>query len=93
MKREVPVVWTDYLRYRATFRGFDLARIEEVVRYSDERYVDNATGRLVAVGRHARQLVMVPYEAENDMIRPVTVHATTRAQVDARIKSGRFSHG
>jgi len=89
---EARVVWTDYMRYRAELRGFDLARIEEIVRYSDERYVDNATGRLVAVGKHAHQLMMVPYEIEEDTIRPVTVHVTARAQIDARIRSGRFSH-
>lgn len=86
------VAWTDYMRYRAVLRGFDLVRIEEVVRYSPERYVDNATGRLVAVGRHLDGLMMVPYELESDVIRPVTVHATPRAQIDARIKSGRFTH-
>lgn len=90
---EVRVVWTDYLRYRAELRGIDLAGIEEIVRYSEERYIDTATGRLIAVGKCAGQLVMVPYETEEDMIRPVTAHATTRTQVDARIHSGRFSHG
>jgi len=92
MTDEMHLEWTDYLRYRAAVRGYDLAGIEEVVRYSEERYVDNATGRLVAVGKHARQLVMVPYEIEQDTIRPVTVHATARTQIDARIKSGRFTH-
>jgi hypothetical protein len=86
------IVWTDYLRYRAALRGFDLARIEEVVRYSDERYVDTATGRLVAVGRDARCLIMVPYEMVEGEIWPITVHATTRTQIAARIKSGRFVH-
>ena len=86
------IEWTEYMRYRAAFRGFDLARIEDVVRYSDERYVDNATGRLIAIGRHVDALMMVPYEMEQNVIRPVTVHATNRAQIDARIKSGRFTH-
>jgi len=54
--------------------------------------VDQATGRLIAVGKCANQLVMVLYEMEQDTIRPVTVHATSRAQIDARIKSGRFAH-
>jgi uncharacterized DUF497 family protein len=92
VKPEMAIDWTDYLRYRAALRGFDLARIEEVVRYSDERYVDKATGRSVAVGRHTRHLMMVPYEIEEDVLRPITVHATTRAQVAARIKSGRFRY-
>jgi len=89
---EARVVWTDYMRYRAELRGFDLARLEEIVRYSHERYVDNATGRLIAVGKCGNELVMAPYEVERDRIRPVTVHATTREQIDARIKSGRFSY-
>jgi hypothetical protein len=84
--------WTSYMQYRAALRGFDLARIEEVVRYSHERYIDNATGRLIAVGRHTDALIMVPDETEEDAIRPVTVHATNRAQIDARVKSGRFGN-
>lgn len=92
MSNEKHIVWTDYLRYRADLRGFTLARIEEIVRYSEERYVDNATGRLAAVGKQGLQLLLVPYEIEANMIHPVTVHATTRAQIEARIKSGRFSY-
>ena len=90
MTDERQIVWTDYMRYRAALRRYDLAGIEEIVRYSTERYVDTATGRLVAIGRHAGQLVMVPYEMEHDVIRPVTVHSTARTQIEARIKSGRF---
>jgi len=84
--------WTDYMRYRAALRHFDLAQIEAVVRYSNERYVDNATGRLIAVGTHGSQLIMVPYEIEYDTIRPITVHVTTRRQIDARIESGRLTY-
>lgn len=92
MNQEIPIVWTAYLRYRAELRGFELARIEEIVRYSKERYVDNATARLVAIGKQADRLLMVPYEREEDAFRPVTVHATTRNQIEARIRSGRFTH-
>jgi hypothetical protein len=31
------IVWSAYLQYRATQRGYDLAKIEEIVRYSEER--------------------------------------------------------
>ncbi len=89
---ETPLAWTDYMRYRAALRGFDLARIEEIVRYSHERYVDNVTGRLVAVGKCEDRLVMVPYEMAENALRAVTAHVTTRTQIDARVKSGRFSH-
>ena len=36
----VEIVWTDYMEYRARLRGFDLAKVEQIVRYSGERYVD-----------------------------------------------------
>lgn len=85
------IVWTEYLQYRATLRGFDLLSLEEVVRYSGERYADAATGRMVAVGKHGRELVMIPFEEDEEAITPVTVHATTRQQISYRIKSGRLT--
>jgi hypothetical protein len=30
------VAWTEYFRYRAALRGFDLDRIEEIVKHSHE---------------------------------------------------------
>jgi hypothetical protein len=48
------------------------------------------TARLVAVGRHGNRLVMVPYEQEHDTVTPVTMHATTRQQVNVRLRTGRF---
>ena len=89
---EKQIEWTDYMRYRAALRGFDLARIEDVVRYSNERYLDNATGRLAAVAKDGAFLVLVAYEIESDLIRPITVHVVTRKQISSRIKSGRFTN-
>ena len=71
--------------------GFDLAIIERILRFSSERYFDTVTHRMVAVGRHGNRLVMVPYERERDTITPVTMHATTRQQVNVRLRTGRFS--
>jgi hypothetical protein len=28
------IAWTDYLKYRAALRGFDLGRLEEIIRHS-----------------------------------------------------------
>ena len=78
--------------YRAKLRGFDLARIEEIVRYSSERYVDHATGRLVAVGKYANELILVAYETDQGVIRPITAHVTARTQIEVRIRSGRLGH-
>jgi hypothetical protein len=86
------VIWTDYIKYKANLRGFDLAKIENIVRFASERYSDTATGRRVAVGRHGNKLVMIPYEADENSITPVTIHVTTRQQIDFRIKTGRFIH-
>lgn len=89
---ETKIVWTDYFVYRSDLRGYDLAVVEQIVRYSTERYVDTATGRLVAVGRHAERLVAVPYEWDGNMLIPVTIHAISRRQVNFRVKSGRFAN-
>lgn len=86
------IAWTDYMLYRAELRGFNLARIEQLVRYAAERYVDTLTGRFIAVGRIDDVLVMIPYEIESKTITPVTVHATTRQQINLRLKTGRFAN-
>lgn len=83
--------WSDYLRYRATIRGFDLEKLEHIVRHSSERYLDTETGRHVAVGRHGEQLVMIPYEAEREIITPVTVQIT-RQQIRFRLTTERFTN-
>lgn len=84
------IVWTEYMRYRAGLRGFDLARIEDIVRHSPEQYIDTVTGRRVAVGRHDRLLVVVPYEMSESTITPITIHASTRQQINFRIRTGRY---
>ena len=40
----IEVIWTDYLQYRARLRGFDLAMIEHIVRYSGERFIVTVHG-------------------------------------------------
>jgi hypothetical protein len=78
------------MRYRAKLRGFDLEKLEQVVAHSSERYFDTETGRLVVIGRHGKDLVILPYEVSEDSITPVTVHMITRQQVNFRLKTGRL---
>ena len=85
------IVWSSYLRYRAELRGFDLAKIEEILRLSGERYYDTVTGREIAVGKHDNRLVIIPYERSGDLITPVTIHSTTRQQIRFRLRTGRFA--
>jgi len=84
------ILWTAYLKHRALVRRFDLAVIEQILRFSSERYVDTVTRRIVVVGRHGNRLVVVPYEQEQDTVTPVTIHATTRQQINVRFQAGRY---
>ena len=86
------IVWTGYMKYRLNLRGYDLAKVEQILRYSSERYVDTVTGRLVVIGRHENLLVMIPYDLKQQTMTPVTIHATNRQQINSRIKSGRFTN-
>ena len=87
---EAQMIWTEYPRHRAQVRGFDLAVIEQIVRFSSERYFDTDTRRMVAIGRHGRWLVLVPYDQDEQTITPVTIHATTRQQLTLRLRRGRL---
>ena len=88
----IKIVWTDYMQYRARLRQFDLVEIEQVVRYSSERYVDTVTGRLIIVGRVGNSLVVVPCDIDEDTVFPVTIHATARQQINFRITTSRFGN-
>jgi hypothetical protein len=89
---ETTIVWTEYMKYRLKLRGYDLATVEHILRYSSEWYIDTVTGRVVAIGRHGRLLVMIPYERKGGTLTPVTIHVTSRQQINSRIKSGRFKN-
>jgi hypothetical protein len=84
------VIWTDYMKYRGRLRGFDLDIIEDIVKYSAERYYDMATQRLIVVGRHGDKLVLIPYERQGEKAIPVTIHVTTRQQINFRLRTGRY---
>ena len=45
---------------------------------------------MVAVERHGHRLVIIPYDQERDIVTPVTIHATTRPQINLRLRTGRF---
>lgn len=87
------IIWSDYIKYRADLRGFELAKIENILRHSGERYFDTITRRMIAVGKHDDRLVLIPYEKKGNAITPITIHATTRQQINFRLKTGRFKHG
>ena len=81
------------MQYRAELRKFDLERLAQIINQSTERYYDTETGRAIVIGHHDnKRLVMVPYETYEDTITPVTVHVTTRQQINFRLRTGRFIH-
>jgi hypothetical protein len=80
------------MKYRAGFRKFELTKIEDIIRYSRERYFDTVTRRMIVVGKHDDRLAMIPYERKGNEIIPVTIHATTRQQIKLRLKTGRFTY-
>jgi hypothetical protein len=90
--KSMDIYFTKYLQYRAKTRGFDLTILEEILRYSLERYHDIETRRSLMVGKHRNTLVLIPYEKENSVIIPVTVHVTTRQQIKFRLQTGRFTY-
>lgn len=87
------IIWTEYFIYKAKLRGFDLTNVEEILRYSTERYYDTATDRFVVVGKEANVIVIIPHEKDDEnTITPITIHASSRQQINHRVKSGRFQH-
>lgn len=86
------LLWTDYMKYRARLRGFELDELEKILRFSAERYSDEATGSKVVVGRHGSSLVLIAFEDRGREVIPLTVHRTTRQQISARVRSGRYTH-
>lgn len=78
------------MKHRGHLRGFDLPRVENILKHSTERYFDMETHRLVVVGRHADKLVLIPYECQGDEVIPITIHVTTRQQINFRLRTGRY---
>ena len=66
------IIWSEYLKYRANLRKFDLDKIEDILRFTSERYYDTETDRLIAVGKHHGILVIIPYEINQEFILEVT---------------------
>jgi len=86
------ILWTDYMKYRTQLRGYNLAEIERIVRFGEERYFDTVTMRHIVIGRHGKQVVLIPYEKKGNHITPITIHTTNRQQINFRLKTGRFRH-
>jgi len=88
----LPIRFTAYMKYRLATRRFDANIVENVLQTSAERYFDTETQRHVVVGRHRNAVIMIPYEVIESTVVPVTVHTTTRQQINFRLRTGRLVH-
>lgn len=77
------ILWTEYMKYKTELRGF--SKLENILLHSEERFFDTTTQRVIAVGKHDQRLVIIPYEKHGNEITPVTIHATTRQQINFRL--------
>ena len=64
------------MKYRIRYRNFDIENIEEIVRYSNERYFDTITLKKIVIGKYNNKLILIPYEENENEVIPVTVHLT-----------------
>ena len=84
------IKWTQYFRNRCILRQFSIEKAEYIIRYSLERYFDIDSSRKIVVGSMDNRLILIPYEENDDIITPVTIHETDRKQIRFRIKNERF---
>jgi len=80
--------FTEYLQYRAKIRGFDLKQLEDILRYSPERYYDTETGRSIVVGKYQDKLILIPYEKNKSNITPILVKAAELNPASACLLAG-----
>ena len=83
---------TEYFKYRIKLRNYEINKIQDIIKYSSEKYFDTETNRNIIVGKHNDKLVLIPYENDYGEITPITIHATTKQQIKFRLKTGRFKY-
>ncbi len=84
------IKWTHYFRNRCVQRQFNIEKAEYIIRYSTERYFDIDSSRRIVVGSINNRLILIPYEENDNIITPVTIHETDRKQINFRTRNGRF---
>ena len=82
------IVWSDYMKYRAKLRGFELSKIENILRHSGERYFDTVTRRLIVVGKDDNRLVIIPYEIHGNEITPLQFMQLRDTKSNSDLKQG-----
>ena len=58
--KDISINWTSYFKYKLELRVFDQLKVENILRYSDERYFDIVSQNNIVIGKHDRRLVLIP---------------------------------
>ena len=87
--------FTDYFSERLILRNIQKEHPGEILQYSDYKFYDRDTDRLVAVknikisARRSRQY-MLAYEEYDDYFLAVTIHTITNQQIKSHVRAGRW---
>ncbi len=86
--------YSAHLLWRLALRGIEPALPARLIREANQRYLDAATGYgiAVAVGEYRRtpHLMAVVYEETKAEIIVVTIHPLNQADVERKLRSGRW---
>lgn len=89
-----PIRYSAHLQGRLALRRIESDLPRKLVLEARHRYSDEATGYRIAVDdaeyRGRRHLMAVVYEETETEIIAVTVHPLERADVEAKLRSGRW---
>ena len=58
--KDISINWTSHFKYKLELRVFDQLKVENILRYSDERYFDIVSQNNIVIGKHDRRLVLIP---------------------------------
>jgi len=90
----VQIKYSKHLKDRLSLRRMDYDLPKRIFEQSDERYVDQETGYLVATMTvelyNKSRDVMIAYAMEEDFVKLLTIHPLKEGQKDNRVKSGRW---
>jgi len=86
--------YTDHLKVRLRVRGIPRSLPRVIYAGAKSKYRDVAAAHFIALGRAPyggkERLFIVAYDITGDGVEIVTIHPISRAQVESRVKSGRW---
>jgi len=92
----VEIQYSPHLQFKLAVRRIPIELPERIYRESKQRYYNHHSVRRVAVmetlyQRH-RTLMMIAYDQFADHVEIITIHPITRAQIQDRLRDGRWSY-